>query len=188
MGNLPTRDPCREIPHVDTVLRYLSWGWLAWHSSQASQPQWAEMRESLGLPSSQPSGLAGLTRQVRSTRSMSMFPCSEHGARVKGPLGALYVSALHGTDRYSRRMRLCGPCLASVLSGVGGEWIPADSSDAGVDLPMCSACSKPVQASDDSWAVFATAYPPGSNRDDYFGQLHAACATGFVDGLGLKAA
>lgn len=119
---------------------------------------------------------------------MSMFPCSEHGARVKGPLGALYVSALDGTNRYSRRMRLCGPCLASVLSGVGSEWISADTGTPGLDLPMCSACSKPVPSQDRAWAIFATAYPPGANRDDYFGAVHSSCASEFVAGLGLEAA
>lgn len=53
---------------------------------------------------------------------------------------------------------------------------------------MCSACSKAASPTEDSWALFITVYPPGAERDDYFGCLHLACAPDFIDGLELKAA
>lgn len=119
---------------------------------------------------------------------MSIFPCVIHGARVKGSLGAVYVSALHGTDRRSRRLRVCGPCLAEFLTTTGSEWVSANLDGAAVHFPMCSACSKAASPTEDSWALFITVYPPGAERDDYFGCLHLACAPDFIDGLELKAA
>lgn len=117
---------------------------------------------------------------------MSLFPCSIHGARVKGSLGSVYVSALDGTNRYSRRMRVCSPCLADFLATVGSEWVPADPGGSDQPIPMCSSCSKPATSSGTAWAVFCTVYEPGADRIDYFGAVHAKCASEFVSGLNLE--
>lgn len=119
---------------------------------------------------------------------MSVFPCVIHGARIKGSLGAAYVSALHGTDRRSRRLRVCSPCLAEFLTTTGSEWVASDLDGTDLPVPLCSSCSKGVSRNEDAWAIFATVYPPGAERRDYFGSLHVACAEGFIDGLELKAA
>ena len=117
---------------------------------------------------------------------MSIYACSSHGARVKGPLGAVYVSALNGTDRFARRLRLCGPCISEFLTTTGSEWVQQDMDRASVVVPMCSACSKPSNKNSRDVAVFATVYSPGAERADFFGTLHSDCAASFIQGLSLE--
>ena len=117
-----------------------------------------------------------------------MFPCSNHGRRVKGPLGAVYVSAVRGTTRHSRRMRLCNQCLGEFLSTTGSSWIAADDELTGSDVPVCSACEKVEGGDSQGFAVFCTYYEPGQQRQDLFGYLHGSCADSFISGLGLETA
>jgi hypothetical protein len=119
---------------------------------------------------------------------MSMYPCSVHGSRIKGPLGAIYVSVLDHGSRYSRRMRMCGPCLGDFEAHAGSNWVAAEQSSEADVLPLCSACGVPTSETENAVPIFATLYRPGQEREDQFGCLHPSCSADYVLSLGLNAA
>lgn len=107
---------------------------------------------------------------------MSLFPCDQHGTRVRGPLEAAYLAVLDGGTRYQRRLRLCADCLDTLLSGEGENWGKVDDETADFAPMVCSACGAKASAPSAMAAFFATIYRRGADRVDYFASFCHDCA------------
>ncbi len=117
---------------------------------------------------------------------MSIYPCDFHGQRVRGALGAAYVTAMDGTARYKRRLRLCSQDLAELLGRYGLYWeLVADEGESDL-AALCASCGAVCSNSVAAWAVFATIFPKGEGRQDYYAPLHEEHAEQYIAELGLK--
>jgi len=117
---------------------------------------------------------------------VSIYPCDFHGQRVPGSLSAAYVTAMDGTARYKRRLRLCSKDLSELFLTYGRHWNRVDDADETMPVPLCSACGALPSNGETAWSVFASAFPKGAPREDYFAVLHEACAEQYCTELGLK--
>jgi hypothetical protein len=116
-----------------------------------------------------------------------MYPCSIHGKRIVGRLGAAYPAIVYRGSRRSAKLRLCDPCLDSLFATLGTQWIRATGDDDGNFLPLCGTCSQSLESLDDPHAFFLTVYRRGQEREDWFGAYCAGCAAGLIDTLKLTA-
>lgn len=117
---------------------------------------------------------------------MSIYPCSVHGSRIRGPLSGLYPAVLSGGDRFSRRMRVCGPCIEATFATLGDAWIRVDVSDEGELALVCAACSSKHDDPSFFDSFFCTVYKKGEEREDWFAYYCPTCAKGLIDTLDLK--
>ena len=117
---------------------------------------------------------------------MSYYPCDFHGRRVPGSLSAAYITAMDGTARYQRRLRLCSKDLVELHARHGAHWVFV-APDGDEDLaPVCAACGAVPDERGVTWSVFATLFPKGEPRQDFFAGLHEHHAEQYITELGLK--
>jgi hypothetical protein len=82
-------------------------------------------------------------------------------------------------------MRVCEPCLDSILTTYGSNWTQADTEADVNDNTVCSSCEKEIEV-EEPHALFATVYRRGQEREDWFGLYCRECALGLVDALKLE--
>jgi len=117
---------------------------------------------------------------------VSIYACDVHGARIRGPLDAIYLTLLQSGDRLGRRLRVCPKDHEVVLAEWSREWTLVDSEGVVDDQLLCSACSQPAQRASDLSAFFATSYRKGSEPEEYYAAYCGACAPDVASRLGLK--
>jgi len=118
--------------------------------------------------------------------SVSIYPCSIHGKRVAGRLGAFYPSVVYRGSRRSAKLRVCDPCLDHIFETFGSTWVRITLDSEDEPSPLCVSCSTSLDELDEPHAFFATVYRRGQEREDWFGQLCPGCASGLVDELHLS--
>lgn len=106
---------------------------------------------------------------------MAILPCSIGKHRYKGKAAHVYIALLNGGEAQRSHLRLCPPHAESTLSHfsdflVTGEPDEDMSRHASV---RCSSCGQPNGGV--LQTAFVTAYPDGSDREDYYMVLHRDC-------------
>jgi len=116
---------------------------------------------------------------------VSMFPCDVHHQRIRGPLDAIYLALLRGTDRVSRRLRVCPEDRSAILAEFNAEWVlSTDDDQVEFGFDNCHGCKSEVTPAA-SWAGFVTVYAKGSERADYFTLYCDRCASESIQRFGL---
>lgn len=118
---------------------------------------------------------------------MSQYPCDVHGRRYFGAQETAYLALVRGTNRLSRRLRLCPTDMEHLLDLDGHGWVSTESDDAPSAEPVCSSCGRDTEAETPAWAFFATVYRRKSDRVDYFGEYCVDCALILAAKYGLVA-
>jgi hypothetical protein len=119
---------------------------------------------------------------------VSIYPCDWHHRRIDGPLNAAYVSLLRGSERYSRRLRLCGLDLDYILGEVLVAASLVETDDLDDNEGLRATCGHPEVGASSTDALFASVYRKGSERADYYGRCCAACGDELVSNLRLDKA
>jgi len=116
---------------------------------------------------------------------VSIYPCSIHGKRIVGRLGAFYPSVVYRGSRRSAKLRVCDPCLDHVFETFGSSWVRVALDEFDEPSALCGSCSEPLSESVEPHAFFATVYRRGQEREDWFSHLCPGCAAGLVDQFSL---
>ena len=117
--------------------------------------------------------------------SVSIYPCSLHGKRIVGRLGAIYPALLYRGSRRSAKLRVCDPCLDNLFATLGSKWTRAEVDSEDAPSAVCGSCGKQDESLGERHAFFLTVYRRGEEREDWFGQYCAGCASDVVDTLSL---
>lgn len=100
---------------------------------------------------------------------MAAFPCDFCGDRYRGRQQTAYPALVSGTDRISRKMRLCPKDFDRI---VHLPWLsPADSNPV-TPWGTCSMCG----ALGADWAVFVPYYEDGQARADLWASVCDRCS------------
>jgi hypothetical protein len=117
--------------------------------------------------------------------SVSIYPCSIHGKRVAGRLGAFYPSILYRGSRRSAKLRVCDPCLDSIFETYGSSWVRVSLDSDDIPTALCGSCSEPLDGVEERHALFATVYRRGQEREDWFSEVCPGCASQLVERFSL---
>lgn len=117
---------------------------------------------------------------------MSIYPCQVHGARIRGPLDAIYLTLLSSDGRYSRRLRVCPADHLELLAKYEREWSLATDEGPAGDNTMCCACGQTPERGSRVDVFFATSYRKGQDAAEYYAEYCPSCGVDLRDTLGLK--
>lgn len=99
---------------------------------------------------------------------VSIFPCDVHGRRAPARLGSAYLTVARGTDKWSRKLRVCAPCLADILKTHEDEWTDLGVDDEVQVAEVCPTCQAVLTDPSERYGCFVTIYPRGDERQDFF--------------------
>jgi len=117
---------------------------------------------------------------------MAMFPCSSHLGRYTGPASAAYPALLTGAASERRKLRLCGPCLETLLEDQPVHPLLIDTNGDGSDMDDQSrACFKHPDLEAKS-AFFLAAYKKGAEGETYYAPVCTDCADALAGHWGLR--
>jgi len=85
-------------------------------------------------------------------------------------------------------MRLCGPCLADILTTLGTHWTKVDIEDTTPLATVCGACQAELDGQEDRNAFFGTVFEHPRERVDYFARYCGDCASDLILELKLQQA
>lgn len=111
---------------------------------------------------------------------MSIFPCDVHERRVPGALESYRVTVMSGSDRYTRRVRLCHDHFMGALSDL--EQFMARISDDSDELveDVCKSCGSKSIRTGSTVAAFGWAYPRNTEPITLYGTLCGSCGAALV--------
>jgi hypothetical protein len=95
---------------------------------------------------------------------MARFPCDQHGLRYTGPQRTAYLAILKGTTTQRNRRRLCKDCFAALEAYCEASMVSAASEGEPQECMECASTDLPT-------AAFATLYPGGDDRIDFYGRI-----------------
>jgi len=95
---------------------------------------------------------------------MARFPCDQHGLRYNGPQRTAYLAVLNGSTAERKRRRLCRDCFAALDAYCEASMVSASSEGEPQECMECTSMDLPV-------AAFATLYPGGDDRVDFYGRI-----------------
>jgi hypothetical protein len=107
---------------------------------------------------------------------VSLLPCSNCKKRVRGKLASVYMAWFSGSQRVSKKARLCMPCVSDYAEFVRGlKPLPADED--AVEWPdTCSLCGSALAQDFDP--TYLTVYMPKSEPVQL---IIAGCETCSID-------
>lgn len=117
---------------------------------------------------------------------MSIYSCDVHGARIRGPLDAIYLTLLSSGRRDSRRLRVCPNDHRELLAKYAEEWTLASEDGPPNDSAVCSACGNTAERASELDLFFATSYAKGVEPAEYYATYCGSCAEDFRLTFGLK--
>lgn len=107
---------------------------------------------------------------------MAILPCDYGQHRYAGKAVHLYPALFHGGESTRRSIRACPKHAQPILDELEHRLVSFGDDDQYRPPPFtCIKCDELVE-NDDAYGFYLTAYPNGSERQDYWGMLHKHCS------------
>ena len=116
---------------------------------------------------------------------MSIYPCEVHKRRVPGSLESVRLTVLRGSDRHTRRMRLCAEHLNELESELDWRWESISNIDDGEADPVCRSCRKLNRTNIGDGALFGWLYRRGLDPKEVYGSICEACSIAVINAYSL---
>lgn len=107
---------------------------------------------------------------------MAYEPCEACGAPFRGKSSLVYPSILQGSERLTRRVRLCPAHFRDYVDRMGRQLVTNPFNQDG-QLSLPSGCNWCGDVSDglETDSIFLTAYGPSGARQDFAGRVCGQC-------------
>jgi hypothetical protein len=116
---------------------------------------------------------------------VSFYPCEIHGTRYRTALRSIRITLLEDRVRYTRRLRVCPPCLGQLLAAHADDWQKVTEDSALAGPAMCLSPDHEGQKVKPSGSAFVYVWPGGDERDEYFSEYCAIHAELLISSFGL---
>jgi hypothetical protein len=102
---------------------------------------------------------------------MALFPCTNHGARYRGPAVHAYPCIANGGSFERRPLKLCPDCAELLVLWADAHLTRIDDDQVDHTDGWITACVQCGTARDESYPVFLTMYLRNSEPRHYFGRV-----------------
>lgn len=115
-----------------------------------------------------------------------MSLCENHGEGKNGKICSFYVTVKRDTEKYSRRLKLCGQCVDNVRDTFSDQWSDGFILTKTPAHPTCVGDGEVAESPDRLWQLFATGYSKNDLRHDYSAYYCDSCARSVISQFKLE--
>jgi len=130
-------------------------------------------------------GFTVLPVNPRRSAIVSFYPCDSHRERVNGALSGARVTVLHRDANYSRKLRLCEPCLSDLVGVLANQWQELRDGEPPPSDSRLQVCTQEGCDRQSAAPIFGFVYPRGFEPRFFYGRLCGDHATARVRDLEL---
>jgi hypothetical protein len=102
---------------------------------------------------------------------MALFPCTNHGARYRGPATHAYPCIISGNVAERRPLKLCANCAELLVLWADAHLTPVTDDQLTQGDGWITACAQCGLARDESYPIFLTMYMRDEQPRHYFGRV-----------------